>query len=63
MDNLRICQCCGKEVERESMMLTYDCHGIPFRYVCTECYEKIYSRKDYDGAYYTEADECIDDDY
>ena len=44
------------------MMETYDCHGIPFRYVCPDCYDKA-MEKGYDGEYYTEADECIDYDY
>lgn len=38
------------------------CHGIPFRLVCDRCYQRIMS-KGYDGEYYTEADEQIEDDY
>lgn len=37
-------------------------HGIPFRLVCDRCYQRIMS-KGYDGEYYTEADEQIEDDY
>ena len=44
-------------------MMTKDCHGIPFRKVCFDCYEKIMDEKGYDGEYYTELDECIDYDY
>ena len=62
MERLRICPKCSKEVPREDMQFTYDCHGIPFRLVCMECYEKQMA-KGYDGEYYTEADECLDYDY
>ena len=44
------------------MGFTRDCHGITFRLVCWECYDKVMA-KGYDGAYYTEADEQIEDDY
>lgn len=57
------CPECGKFLPKDVFMLTYDCHGIPFRYVCPTCYEKIMSEKPYDGEYYTELDECIDYDY
>ena len=60
--DIRICEVCGREVERSDMLFTHDCHGIPFRLVCYDCYEKL-MEKGYDGEYYTEADECIDDDY
>lgn len=45
------------------MLFTYDCHGIPFRLVCWDCYNRVMDEKGYDGEYYTEADECIDYDY
>ena len=57
------CPICGKEVEREDMWMTTDCHGIPFRLVCLNCYDKLMDEKGYDGEYYTELDECIDYDY
>jgi len=60
--DMRRCPNCGKEVERSDMDFTYDCHGIPFRLVCTDCYWKLMG-SGYDGEYYTEADECIDEDY
>lgn len=44
------------------MIYTKDCHGITYRLVCFRCYEKLMA-KGYDGEYYSEADECIDDDY
>ena len=44
------------------MDFTYDCHGIPFRLVCFECYDKIMDEKGYDGEYYTELDENIWED-
>ena len=60
--DLRECSYCGESVERSKMSFTRDCHGIPFRLVCWDCYEKL-MEKGYDGQYYTEADECIDYDY
>ena len=70
------CPVCGKvmkfdENHRGNMylnddpvgILTHDCHGIPFRSVCLDCYEKIMDTTGYDGEYYTELDECIDYDY
>jgi hypothetical protein len=57
------CAICGKLVPKLALELTTDCHGIPFRYVCPECYEKIMEEKGYDGEYYTELDECLDYDY
>lgn len=59
MEDIRICPACGREHQREEMLFTYDCHGIPFRLVCYRCYEEIMETKGYDGEYYTEADECI----
>lgn len=58
----RICPVCNKEVNRDEMEFTRDCHGIPFRLVCWDCYCEIMD-KGYDGQYYTEADECLDYDY
>lgn len=60
--DMRVCLCCEKEVERSDMYFTKDCHGIPFRLVCWKCYEKLMA-KGYDGEYYTELDEQIEDDY
>lgn len=61
-ENTRICPNCKGEFPRNEMSWTYDCHGITFRLVCTNCYDKLMV-KGYDGQYYTEADECIDEDY
>ena len=60
--DVRICPTCGKEVVRDDMLFTRDCHGITFRLVCFDCYEKLMA-KGYDGQYYDEADECLDEDY
>lgn len=60
--DMRICPSCGKKVERENMLFTRDCHGIPYRLVCYDCYEELMS-KGYDGVYYNESDECIDEYY
>ena len=63
MERTYVCQKCGKEVpSRWDLYRTYDCHGIPFRLVCEDCYAE-YEEQGYDGEYYTEADECIDEDY
>ena len=56
--NPRICHVCGQEFDRSEMFFTYDCHGIPFRLVCSSCYDIIMS-KGYDGELYTELDENI----
>lgn len=58
----RICPVCEKTVERRDMLFTRDCHGIVFRLVCYDCYDKL-MEKGYDGEYYTEADECLDYGY
>jgi len=44
------------------MTFTKDCHGISFRLVCGSCYERLMA-KGYDGEYYDESDEQIEDDY
>lgn len=60
--DIRTCPVCEKEVEREGMNFTRDCHGIIFRLVCNDCYEKL-MEKGYDGECYDERDECLDYDY
>lgn len=60
--NERICQVCGKTFDRDEMLLTRDCFGIPYRFVCPDCYDKC-MEKGFDGEEYTEADECIDEDW
>lgn len=57
--DIRECPVCKNSVERPDMYYTKDCHGIPMRLVCVDCYSKIMS-SGYDGQYYTEADECLD---
>ena len=59
---VRICPVCEKEVYRDEMQYTRDCHGITFRLVCWDCYKRLMA-KGYDGEYYDEADEQIEDDY
>lgn len=61
-EDIRLCAYCGKEVLREDMLFTRDCHGITYRLVCYNCYKKLMA-KGYDGAYYDETDECLDYDY
>ncbi len=58
----RICCYCEREVLREDMLFTKDCHGIPYRLVCPECYETLMA-DGYDGEYYTEEEECINEDW
>ena len=60
--DIRICQDCGKEVDRSDMLYTKDCHNIPFGLVCNKCYNKL-MENGYDGEYYTEEEECIEYDY
>lgn len=62
MEDIRTCPICERETDRINMSFTKDCHGIPFRLVCNDCYIQLMSNG-YDGEYYTEADECIDYDY
>lgn len=59
---IRICPVCNNEVDREDMDFTKDCHGITFRLVCRQCWARL-MEKGYDGEYYTEADEQIEDNY
>lgn len=60
--DIRQCPACGKMVPRFDMDFTRDCHGIPFRLVCSGCWQRLMARG-YDGEYYTEADEQIEPDY
>ena len=59
--DMRECPVCERQVERKDMSFSRDCHGIPYRLLCWDCLAKIYEEKGYDGEYYTEADECIDE--
>jgi hypothetical protein len=60
VNDMRVCSACGRETDRRNMDYTKDCHGIIFRLVCNTCYTRLMANG-YDGAYYTEAEECIDD--
>jgi hypothetical protein len=62
MDNMCICKNCEGEFDRNDMDFTRDCQGITFRLVCQRCYDKLMA-KGYDGQYYDERDECLDEDY
>lgn len=61
-EDMRLCPVCNRIRPRSDMLFTHDCHGITFRLVCWECYQKVMA-KGYDGEYYTDADEQIEDDY
>jgi hypothetical protein len=60
--DIRTCPVCRKDVPRENMDFTRDCHGITYRLVCQKCWDKL-MRKGYDGEYYDDRDECLDDEY
>lgn len=60
--DVRICPVCRKQVERSEMNFTKDCHGIPFRLVCWDCWDQLMAGG-YDGEYYNELDERIEPDY
>ncbi|MCL2227698.1 MAG: hypothetical protein FWB97_08750 [Oscillospiraceae bacterium] len=62
MEDIRACNHCLKGFEREEMLFTKDCQGISYRLVCHKCYDILMSGG-YDGQYYDERDERIDDDY
>ena len=62
MGRMCVCPVCDREVDRSDMAFTTDCHGITFRLVCFECYDRL-MEKGYDGEYYTELDEQIEADY
>ena len=57
------CQECSQEVRVRGMERTCDCHGILFRRVCRNCYDRIMDSRGFDGEEYSEADEHIDPDY
>lgn len=61
--DLRVCPICEKEVPRNEMDFTRDCHGITMRLACFDCINKIMEDPGYDGIYYDEFDEQIEDDY
>lgn len=60
--DLRVCPECEKKVPREDMLWTRDCHGIRFRLLCQDCYEEAMSYG-YDGQYYNEWEECLDEEW
>ena len=57
--NPRICPVCGEEFDKNEMIQTYDCYGIPYRLVCDKCYGIVMCGRDFDGELYTELDENI----
>ena len=61
-NDIRTCPICRREVGRDDMKFTRDCHGITYRLVCCDCYDKLMS-KGWDGEYYDESDENISEDY
>lgn len=56
------CPRCSEEERVFRMFQTRDYHGIPFRRVCSKCYNKVLARG-YDGEKYGPEDECLDYDY
>lgn len=57
------CPVCGEETRVYNMLMTHDCHGIPYRKVCRSCYDSIMDGRGYDGEEYSELDENLDYDY
>ena len=57
------CPVCGKDVRSMDFRQTQDCHGIPMRYVCEDCYSQIMDTRGYDGEEYSELDENIYEDW
>lgn len=49
-DDVDDCPICGKPTRRSEFQFTYDCHGIPYRHVCLDCWDKLMA-KGYDGEY------------
>ena len=62
IEDIRMCPVCEREVDRRDMNFTRDCHGITFRLVCNDCYDRL-MENGYDGEYYDELDECIEPDW
>lgn len=60
--DVRWCDNCGKACSSWDMEWTYDCQGIPFQHVCPACYDKLMG-KGYDGQYYDERDENLQEEY
>lgn len=56
------CPRCGKDARPFQMFQTRDCHGIPFRRVCSKCYNAVLDIG-FDGEEYGPEDECLDYDY
>lgn len=62
-DDYDICPVCNEACKHSEMARTFDCHGIPYRLVCYECYDKIMNEIGYDGSEYDYCDERFDYDY
>ena len=62
MEDMRTCLVCGREVPRSDMSFTTDCHGITYRLVCWDCWQDLMA-EGYDGEYYSEEDENIEEDW
>lgn len=56
------CPRCGGDSRPFRMFMTHDCQGIPFRRVCSECWNQVLEIG-YDGAEYGAEDECLDYDF
>ena len=51
--DMHTCQVCNEKSAKHSMLWTKDCHGVPFRHVCQDCYLAA-MEKGYDGELYHE---------
>ena len=54
---LRECPKCGAITYVDNLRWTYDCHGIPMRKVCPDCYKEIMVDRGYDGELYDDTDD------
>lgn len=63
IQDIRVCAECEGSFDRSEMVFTRDCHGIPFRLVCWNCYNTVMETVGYDGEYYDDTDENLDYEY
>ena len=51
--DMHTCPVCNEKCGKQYMRWTKDCHGVPFRHVCQDCYPAA-MEKGYDGELYHE---------
>lgn len=55
------CPICKGLYRRHDMYYSRDCHGIIFRLLCHDCLSDVYELRGYDGEYYDDSMEVIDE--